>query len=80
VTVAGLRRHLVSSDAEVRAYGLGALLREANRRDVWLFVRPDEIRALWLKLLRHLGRSRAMWTWLLGMPDGTWHPTEARRA
>ena len=60
-TVGDLRRHLQSEDVEERAYWLGALLREANTRDVWLFVRPDEIRALWPSLIRHLGRSRSMW-------------------
>lgn len=46
---------------------MGALLREANTRDVWLFVSPDEIRALWPELRRHLGRSRDMWAYLLGL-------------
>jgi hypothetical protein len=49
---------------------MGALLREANTRDVWSFVRPDAIRALWPKLERHLGRARAMWAYLLGLEDG----------
>lgn len=44
---------------------MGALLREANSRDVWLFVTPDDIREAWPYLLRHLGRSRAMWAYLL---------------
>ena len=46
-TVGRLKEHLVSSDPEERAYWMGALLREANTRDVWLFVTPDEIRASW---------------------------------
>jgi hypothetical protein len=49
---------------------MGALLREANTRDVWLFVTPDEIRKAWPHLMRHLGRSRAMWTYLLQI-DGS---------
>jgi hypothetical protein len=44
----------------VRAYWMGALLREANTRDVWLFVTPDAIRASWDRVHRHLGRTRAM--------------------
>jgi hypothetical protein len=79
VTVAGLRELLRSPDARVRAYWMGALLREANSRDVWLFVTPADIAATWPLLLRHLGRARAMWAWLLGL-DGTWPPAEARRA
>ena len=68
-TVADLRRHLADPDPVVRAYWMGALLREANTRDVWLFVGPDEIREAWHGVRRHLGRSRAMWAWLLRIDD-----------
>jgi hypothetical protein len=78
VTVAKLREFLVSPDAETRAYWMAALLREANSRDVWLFVTPDEIRGLWPSLIRYLGRSRDMWAWLLGLPKPVWPPPEAR--
>ena len=37
---------------------MGALLREANTRDVWQFATPDEIRDLWPDLIPHLGRIR----------------------
>lgn len=80
VTVKDLREHLSDPEDEVRAYWMGALLREANTRDVWLFVTPAEVRALWPKLLRYLGRSRAMWAWLLGLPEPVWPPAEARVA
>jgi hypothetical protein len=60
LTVGGFKRQLASPDPEARAYWLGALLREANTRDVRLFATFDEIRALWPHLLRHLGRSRDM--------------------
>ena len=60
-TVGQLKEHLVSEDPEERAYWMGALLREAHTRDVWLFVTSDEIRALWPRLIRYLGRSREMW-------------------
>jgi hypothetical protein len=73
-TVGQLKEHLASDDPEKRAYWMGALLREANTRDVWLFVTPDEIRALWPHLLRHLGRSRQMWAWLLKLPTPEWPP------
>jgi hypothetical protein len=75
-TVADLRNHLAAEDAAERAYWLGALLREANSRDVWLFTTADQIRAEWPRLLRHLGRSREMWAWLLDL-DGRWPPTVA---
>jgi hypothetical protein len=73
-TVGQLKEHLASSDPEERAYWMGALLREANTRDVWLFVTPDEIRALWPSLIRYLGRSRQMWAWLLELPSPEWPP------
>lgn len=72
-TVKDLHRHLASSDPDERGYWLGALLREANTRDVWLFTSPDEIRAAWPLVLRHLGRRRQMWGYLLGL-DATWPP------
>jgi hypothetical protein len=40
-TVGRFKEHLASSDLEERAYWMGALLREANTRDVWLFHAPD---------------------------------------
>ena len=79
-TVGELKARLQSPDLEQRAYWLGALLREANTRDVWLFTTEGEIRSLWSRLLRHLGRSRDMWAWLLGLPRPTWPPPEAERA
>jgi hypothetical protein len=66
--------HLGSPDLEERAYWMGALLREANTRDVWLFVTADKIRALWPRLIRYLGRSRQMWAWLLKLPPPEWPP------
>jgi hypothetical protein len=80
VTIGRLRELLLDEDDEQRAYWMGALLREANTRDVWLFVSPADIRRLWPKLLRHLGRSRDMWAYLLGLPKPVWPPAEARRA
>ncbi len=76
-TVGELRAHLAASDPDVAGYWLGALLREANTRDVWLFTTPDEVRRRWPHVLRHLGRARERWAWLLGL-DGTWPPGEAR--
>ena len=78
--VGDLRAHLADADPEVRAYWMGALLREANTRDVWLFVTPDMIRASWDRLQRHLGRSRAMWGVLLDLPDRPWPPPDAKVA
>ncbi len=76
-TVADLRAHLADPSPEVRAYWMGALLREANTRDVWLFVTPEDIRRIWLRLARYLGRARAMWAFLLELPCPAWPPPEA---
>lgn len=76
-TVADLRHHLQDGDPEVRAYWLAALLREANTRDVWLFTTPDEIRQSWPRLLRHLGRSRRLWAFLLRLEEPNWPPRVA---
>ena len=67
MTVACLHEALRDPVPEQRAYWMGALLREANSRDIWLFVRPAEVRELWPLLERHLGRTRDRWRWLLGM-------------
>ena len=72
-TVADLRAHLASDDPTERGYWLGALLREANSRDVWLFTSIARIREDWPEVVRHLGRSRPMWAWLLE-PNGEWPP------
>jgi hypothetical protein len=77
-TVGDFRRALAEGDPESRAYWLGALLREANSRDVWLFVRPETIRQLWPHLLRHLGRGRKLWAFLLDLPD-EWPRREVAR-
>jgi len=74
VTVRQLHQLLASPEALTRAYWMGAMLREANTRDVWIFVQPDHIRALWPHLLRHLGRSRGMWAFLLGLEPAEWPP------
>jgi hypothetical protein len=73
-TVGQFKEHLRSPDPEERAYWMGALLREANTRDVWLFINSDEVRALWPHLIRYLGRSRQMWAWLLKLPPPEWPP------
>lgn len=68
-TVADLKAALRDADPSRRAYWMGALLREANTRDVWIFVTPEEIRANWELVARHLGRARAMWAWLVGVEE-----------
>lgn len=77
-TVGDLKRHLRSEDPEERAYWLGALVREANSRDLPLFTTREEIKAEWPRLLRYLGRSRDMWAWLLDLPKPEWPPAAAK--
>ncbi|KIG11591.1 hypothetical protein DB30_03136 [Enhygromyxa salina] len=76
--MADLREKLVSPDPLERGYWMGALLREANSRDVWLFVTPAQIREAWPVVLRHLGRRRELWGYLLDM-DPSWPPAEQGR-
>jgi hypothetical protein len=78
-TVGQLKDYLGSPDPEERAYWMAALLREANTRDVWLFVTAGEIRVLWPRLIRYLGRSRSMWAWLLELPSPEWPPIRQHR-
>lgn len=78
-TVGDLRAGLADPDPDKRAYWLGALLREANTRDVWLYVTPSEVRRAWPGVVRHLGRSRAQWAFLLGLPCPEWPPPAEER-
>src|SRR5688500_9282284 len=80
LTTGEFRKLLRSPDLEIRAYWTAALMREANSRDVWPFTTAEEIKELWPRLIRYLGRSRAMWAWLLGCEDPGWPPKEAKRA
>jgi hypothetical protein len=68
-SVGELRHHLACDDLDRKGYYLGALLREANTRDVWLFTTPEQVRASWPHVARHLGKSRARWQWVLGLPE-----------
>jgi hypothetical protein len=80
ITTGEFKRLLVDPDLDRRAYWLGALLREANTRDVWVFTRPSSVRELWPRLSRHLGKTRDRWAWLLGIDAEPWPPPEAWHA
>jgi hypothetical protein len=64
LTLDEFRKALADPDPEVRAYLVGKLMRQAKPDDVFLFVRPREIRALWPSLTRYLGRTREFWSWV----------------
>jgi hypothetical protein len=65
MTLAEFRATLLDPDEDVRAYFTGKLMRQAKPDDVFTFVNRREIRALWPKLNRYLGRKREFWTWIL---------------
>lgn len=56
---------LNSDDKDIRAYWIGKLMRQAKPDDVFLFVKLQEIRALWFNLSPYLGNKREFWSWLL---------------
>jgi hypothetical protein len=70
LTLDEFRRGLEDPDPEVRAYLIGKLMRQAKPDDVFLFVRPREIRTLWPSLTRYLGRTRGFWSWLFETWEG----------
>jgi hypothetical protein len=65
MTLDEFRQALRELDPEPRAYLIGKLMRQAKPDDVFTFVSRREIRELWPRLERYLGKSRAFWTWLL---------------
>lgn len=64
LTLEEFQERLRDPDANLRAYFVGKLMRQAKPDDVFSFVSAREIRNLWPSLERYLGRSRAFWTWL----------------
>ena len=64
MTIEEFEEGLRSPDPNVRAYLVGKLMRQAKPDDVFSFVSRREIRQLWPRIERYLGRSRAFWTWL----------------
>ena len=63
-TLAEFRARLAAGGPEEKAYDIGKLMRQAKPDDVFLFVAPSEIAALWPRLERYLGRQRELWTTL----------------
>ena len=65
VTVGEMRRVLASDDSDARDELIVRLLREANTRDVWLFLDWASIEEAWERVVRRLGRLRPVWEMLL---------------
>jgi len=66
MTVRALRRRLAERSGAGRSRLLAKILREARDPDVWRFTSPQEVVDAWPGLVRHLGRRRAFWEYLLG--------------
>jgi hypothetical protein len=60
-------------DPEVRAYLAGKLMRQAKPDDVFTFLSAREIRELWPRLERYLGKTREFWTWLFETWESNGH-------
>lgn len=65
ITYRELRQKLQSDDLDERALWMARILREARYQDVWKLLRLTDVLALWQRIERHLGRSRAFWIWLI---------------
>ena len=61
MNVAELREVLAGSDMRARDEALARLLREANTRDVWIFVDWGMVDEAWPRIVHRLGRSRRVW-------------------
>jgi hypothetical protein len=64
-TIDELRTKLAHADDDEKARLLGKIMREARDPDVWKFTSIAEVRRLYPRIERHLGRRRAFWTYLL---------------
>jgi hypothetical protein len=64
MTLDEFREGLRDPEPEIRAYLVGKLMRQAKPDDVFSFVSAREIRELWPRLERHLGKRREFWSWL----------------
>src|SRR5215213_2344112 len=64
MTLEEFQEGLKSPDPDVRAYLVGKLMHQAKPDDVFTFVSARQIRELWPRLERYLGKTREFWTWL----------------
>ena len=61
LTVAQAKKALAGGDPALKLEVIVRLLREANTRDVWLFVDWATIDEAWPRIEHRLGRARAVW-------------------
>src|SRR5437868_10659458 len=64
MTVAELRSALAGTDAAAKDELIARIMREANTRDVWLFLDWDQIENAWPRVQHRLGRARVIWEML----------------
>jgi hypothetical protein len=65
VTLAELRRHLAAPDDDERSYWIAKVMRQAKPDDAIVLAGTAEMRRLWPRIERALGRSRDFWAWYL---------------
>ena len=65
MTVREFRKRLATASEPERTRLLGKVLREARDWEVWKLTTPAAVVDSWPRLLRHLGRRRAFWEFLL---------------
>jgi hypothetical protein len=65
ITVSELRRTLASGDRAAKDDLIARTLREANSRDVWLFLDWPIIEEAWGRIEHRLGRARGVWQMML---------------
>ncbi len=65
ITEAQLRERLRHPDPDTRAQWQAVIMREARYADVWTYLTLDEVLRDWPDIVRHLGRMRGFWEYLL---------------
>jgi hypothetical protein len=65
MTVAELRCALRDADIATKDELVARILREANTRDVWLFLDWHAIEDAWPRIRHRLGRNRPVWEMLV---------------
>lgn len=65
ITEEELRLCLQQSDPDARSQWQACVMREARYNDIWEYLSLKEILRDWANIRPHLGRSRALWDYLL---------------
>ncbi|MBM3771571.1 MAG: hypothetical protein FJW27_09885 [Acidimicrobiia bacterium] len=65
VTLSQLKEYLHGPDDDRRSYWLAKVMRQAKPDDAIVIAGVDEMRRLWPRIERSLGRARDFWAWYL---------------